>query len=224
VGADIVESDARLSKDGVVWACHDANLARLTGETRAIADLTSVELAEIRLPQNERLMTLQQVLLQVAPERVVLIDVKTDSSDLIDAIVRCVRNAGAVDRVWVGMRSIAQMKRAKELEPRLSLLAFLPDYASAEAFEQAGASAFRIWEGDLDHPEASRLFGRRKVWVTAGGRGTPWEVGDTHPDGIRRILEHEPDGILLNDPLLLNGAMEDAGAESRTRQGGGSLP
>ena len=38
-GADLVESDARLSRDGVVWCCHDATLARLTGDSRAVADL-----------------------------------------------------------------------------------------------------------------------------------------------------------------------------------------
>ena len=57
-GADLVESDARLSKDGVVWSCHDATLARLTGDSRAIADLTSAELAAIALPGGERLTTL----------------------------------------------------------------------------------------------------------------------------------------------------------------------
>jgi glycerophosphoryl diester phosphodiesterase len=204
-GVDLVESDARLSKDGVVWSCHDATLERLTGDKRAIANLTSAELAGIALPGNERLVMLRDVLAQVAPERKVLIDVKTVGFDLIDAIIRDVTETRAQDRVWIGMRSPDQMRRARILEPRLSLLAFLPDYTLANAFESAGAAALRVWEGDLGRPEVAALLNKRQVWVTTGGRGTQMEVGDTTPQRLRRILDHKPGAILLNDPLMLAG-------------------
>jgi glycerophosphoryl diester phosphodiesterase len=202
-GVDIVECDARLSKDGAVWSCHDATLERLIGDKRAIAHMTNAELAGIALPGNERLVMLRDLLVQIAPERKVLIDVKTAGFDLIDAIVHDVMEARAQDLVWIGMRSPEQMRRAWMLEPRLSLLAFLPDYALAGAFESAGAKALRVWEGDLDRPEVAALFKDRQVWVTAGGRGTQMEVGDTTLDRLRRILNHKPRAILLNDPLML---------------------
>jgi len=204
-GADLVESDARLSKDGEVWSCHDATLQRLTGDTRAIADLTSSELSEVALSGGERLATLRQVLGQIAREKPVLIDVKTGDPDLIDAIVQEVKSSGTVKRVWIGMRSSAQIKRAKAAEPDLSLLAFLPNYAMAEEFARAGARAFRVWEGDLDQAFEPLMRSQRTVWVTTGGKGTPCEVGDTTPERIRRILRRRPDGILLNDPMLLLG-------------------
>jgi glycerophosphoryl diester phosphodiesterase len=204
-GADLIESDARLSKDGAVWACHDATLARLNGDARAIADLPSAELAAIVLPGGERLTMLRQVLTRIAPERPVLIDVKTGEFELIDAILRDVVDAGAVDRVWIGMRDARQLRRARALEARLSLLAFLPDYALAGSFENAGANALRIWEGDLDQPEAVALLGHDNVFVTAGGRGTSADVGDTTLEGLRRILQCGPQAVLLNDPTLLTG-------------------
>lgn len=204
-GVDLVESDARLSKDGAVWSCHDATLERLTGDKRAVANLTSAELAGISLPGNERLVMLCDVLAQVAPERKVLIDVKTIGFDLIDAIVRDITEARAQDRVWIGMRDPDQMRRARILEPRLSLLAFLPNYALADTFESAGAAVLRVWEGDLDRPDAAALLKNRQVWVTAGGRGTQMEVGDTTLDRLQRILDRRPSGILLNDPLMLDG-------------------
>ncbi|MCB8820573.1 glycerophosphodiester phosphodiesterase [Microvirga rosea] len=204
-GVDLVESDARLSKDGAVWSCHDATLERLTGDKRAVANLTSMELGSIVLPGNERLVMLRDVLAQVAPERKVLIDVKTVESDLIYAIVRDVKEAQVQDRVWIGMRSPDQMRRARRLEPRLSFLAFLPDYTLADTFESAGATVLRVWEGDLDRPETAALLKERQVWVTAGGRGTRLDVGDTTRDRLRRILDHRPSAILLNDPLMLAG-------------------
>lgn len=216
-GADLVESDARLSKDGIVWSCHDATLARLTGDSRAVADLTSEELAAIVLPGGERLTTLRDVLARIAPDRPVLIDVKTDSIDLIDAILREVAGARAVDRVWIGMRSALQLGRARDREARLSLLAFLPDYALAEAFVAAGANALRIWEGDLGRPEAVALLGHGNVFVTAGGRGTAADVGDTTPEGLRRILQCRPKAVLLNDPSLLTGSADAREPSARAR-------
>jgi glycerophosphoryl diester phosphodiesterase len=214
-GVDLVESDARLSKDGAVWSCHDATLERLTGDKRAVANLTSTELAGIVLPGNERLVMLRDVLVRVAPERKVLIDVKTVGLDLIDAIVRDVAEARAQDRVWIGMRSPDQTRRARMLEPRLSLLAFLPDYTLAGAFEIAGADALRVWEGDLDRPEVVTLLKDRQVWVTAGGRGTQMEVGDTTLDRLQRILDHRPGAILLNDPLMMVRMAAMPGLEDR---------
>jgi glycerophosphoryl diester phosphodiesterase len=209
-GADLIESDARLSKDGDVWACHDATLARLNGDATAIASLTSEELTAIILPGGERLTTLRQVLARIAPERPVLIDVKTGTFDLIDAILRDVVEADAVDRVWIGMRDALQLRRARAREARLSLLAFLPDYTLAETFEDAGANALRVWEGDLDRPEVARLLGHGNVFVTAGGRGTSADVGDTTPEGLERILRCCPHAVLLNDPTLLNVPAETA--------------
>ena len=209
-GADLIESDARLSRDGVVWACHDATLARLTGDARDVADLTSEDLSAIVLPGDERLTTLREVLARIAPERPVLIDVKTESVDLIDAILRDVAQAQAVDRVWIGMRSASQLARARNREARLSLLAFLHDYALADFFARAGADAFRIWEGDLDRPEAAALLEQRSVFVTAGGRGTSADVGDTTPEGLRRILQCRPKAVLLNDPTPLTGHAGEA--------------
>jgi len=205
IGADVVETDARLTRDGQVYACHDANLARiaLNGETRAIADLDAAELDAVTLMGNERLSPLPVTLTRIAPRRPVLIDVKTPDLPLIEAVVRDVLAHGAIDRAWIGVRDVAQMRRARELEPGLKLLAFLPDYAQADAFEQAGAQVFRVWEGEVAQPAAARVLRDKPTWVTMGGKGTPCAVGDTTPERLARILDLQPRGVLVNDPLLM---------------------
>ena len=117
IGADVVETDARLTRDGQVYACHDANLARiaLNGEARAIADLDAAELDPVALMANERLSPLPVTLTRIAPRRPVLIDVKTPDLILIEAVVRDVLAHGAIHRAWSGVRDAAQMRRAREL-------------------------------------------------------------------------------------------------------------
>ncbi len=205
IGADIVESDARLSKDGQVYASHDADLSRIgmDGEGRAIAELDASELDAVALRGNERLSPLPVTLTRIAPRRPVLIDVKTPDLPLIEAVVRDVRAHGAVDRVWVGVRNLAQLQRARALLPALRMLAFLGDYALADEFERAGAAAFRVWEGEVALPDAARVLREKPTWITMGGKNTPCAVGDTTPERLARILALKPEGVLVNDPTLL---------------------
>ncbi|MBP1325403.1 glycerophosphoryl diester phosphodiesterase [Leucobacter exalbidus] len=51
-GSDIVETDCHLTLDGEVVLFHDADLARVTGDPRKIADVTLAELAAIMAEQG----------------------------------------------------------------------------------------------------------------------------------------------------------------------------
>ncbi|AOB30907.1 hypothetical protein AKI39_09710 [Bordetella sp. H567] len=205
IGADIVESDARLSKDGAVFACHDATLARIAGDPREVADMTAAQLCEVALAGGARLSPLPRTLIDIAPSRPVLMDVKTPDLDIIEAIVRDIRACDALARVWMGVRDLSQMVLAHALLPGVRLLAFLPDYSRAEEFERAGAQAFRVWEGHVDDPDAARVVRAKPTWITMGGKNTPCEVGDTTPERLARILALRPRGVLLNDPPLMTG-------------------
>jgi glycerophosphoryl diester phosphodiesterase len=206
IGADIVESDARLSKDGRVFACHDATLARIAGDARAVADMTGDELLAVPLAGEEHLSPLPRTLSDIAPLRPVLIDVKTQDLPIIEAIVRDICDCGAAARVWIGVRDATQMALARNLLPEARLLAFLPDYARADEFERAGAHAYRVWEGQLDEPAAIDVLRDRPTWITLGGKNTPCAVGDTTPERLARILALRPRGVLLNDPALMLGS------------------
>ena len=149
-GADVVECDARLSNDRNVWACHDADLARLTGTPSPVAGMSSGELAAIRLAGGERLMKLPSVLTEIAPDRTVLIDLKTDELALIEAVIRDVAAAKAVDLVWIGMWSIAQTSRVHSLEPKLKLLR---------------SSQTTIWQTNLNGPVQPLSGSGREILV-----------------------------------------------------------
>jgi len=52
-GADAIETDVRLSKDGIPVLCHDATLQRIAGIDRLLADCTAAELAALELLDRE---------------------------------------------------------------------------------------------------------------------------------------------------------------------------
>ncbi|SUJ08894.1 cytoplasmic glycerophosphodiester phosphodiesterase [Sphingomonas paucimobilis] len=86
LGADVMETDVRRSRDGHLVIMHDERVDRTTDGTGKIADLTLAQLKALRLRQDEggptaaitdeRVQTLDE-LLALAKDRIVLnLDVK----------------------------------------------------------------------------------------------------------------------------------------------------
>ncbi|MCH7863234.1 MAG: glycerophosphodiester phosphodiesterase family protein, partial [Proteobacteria bacterium] len=108
LGADVMETDVRRSRDGHLVIMHDERVDRTTDGTGKIADLTLAQLKALRLRQDEggptaaitdeRVQTLDE-LLALAKDRIVLnLDVKDAIyGEVVDAVYR----AGAQDRVIV---------------------------------------------------------------------------------------------------------------------------
>ncbi|WP_028965736.1 glycerophosphodiester phosphodiesterase family protein [Sphingomonas phyllosphaerae] len=108
LGADVMETDVRRSRDGYLVIMHDDSVDRTTSGTGKVADLTLAKLKALRLRQDEggadaaltdqAVLTLDE-LLTLAKDRVVLnLDVK---DAIYGEVVDAVRRAGAQDRVIV---------------------------------------------------------------------------------------------------------------------------
>ncbi len=61
-GADGIEFDLRMSRDGVPIVVHDENLHRVAGDARRVRDLTRRELQQIPLRGKGRIPTLNEVI------------------------------------------------------------------------------------------------------------------------------------------------------------------
>ncbi|TXL85053.1 glycerophosphodiester phosphodiesterase [Streptomyces sp. IB2014 016-6] len=98
-GADAVEIDVRVTRDGVPVLLHDSSLKRLWGHDGALADVTQ---AELRILTRGGVPALQEVLL--APEPVatarLMIDLPSATAATVRAVVGTVRECGAADRVY----------------------------------------------------------------------------------------------------------------------------
>lgn len=62
VGVDAIEFDVRVSKDGKLFLCHDANLMRTYGIDKRIATMTSKELTSVVDSEGNKLPTLEAAL------------------------------------------------------------------------------------------------------------------------------------------------------------------
>lgn len=99
LGYRYLETDVRVTADGVCVAFHDRDLRRVTGTSGRLADLTWDDVRSLRVLGREPVPRLEDLLLRWPDVRWVL-DVK--QPDALSCLVSTVRDCAAVSRVCLG--------------------------------------------------------------------------------------------------------------------------
>ncbi|WNO71994.1 MULTISPECIES: glycerophosphodiester phosphodiesterase [unclassified Streptomyces] len=104
-GADAVEIDVRLTRDGVPVLLHDATLKRLWGHDRPLSKLTRAQVEELT---RGGVPTLRDALLDVGAHRL-MIDLPGATEESVRAVVGLVRDCGAAERVYYCAGPVAML-------------------------------------------------------------------------------------------------------------------
>ncbi|MFF4323059.1 glycerophosphodiester phosphodiesterase [Streptomyces sp. NPDC001568] len=96
LGADAVEVDVRLTRDGVPVLLHDDTLLRLWGHDVRLDDVTAPQLKELT---EGRVPTLRDALMAAGAGRL-MIDLPGASTEAVRAVVGLVRECGAGERTY----------------------------------------------------------------------------------------------------------------------------
>jgi glycerophosphoryl diester phosphodiesterase len=205
-GSDAIETDVRLTRDGILVCVHDADLWRLCNDPRAVSD---VDLATLRrlLPG---MMTLPEAL-AASGSLGLLLDYKLGDEAVLMSVIGEIERADALSRAMLGLRSIALIRAARARTGDIAILAFLDDPDSAEAARAAGANWFRLWQGaaSADRASAVRMAGLHLAIMVGQPRSValseypPFPVGQVDRAGLAEISKIGPDAVLLDDPRLL---------------------
>ena len=196
VGADAIELDVRLARDGTPVVIHDAMLDRTTSARGPVASRTAEELAAVRVGSTTGVPSLEQVLLEVALP--ILLEVKEPEAQ--EAVAGILLKTDAADRVVVASAH----------------------YEALDAFRRppflVGASArdiLRLWLAPLRGLPELRCVAYSVPWRHRGVLPVPtrrfvanahalgasvhvWTVDD--PALARRLWARGVNGIVTNDP------------------------
>lgn len=191
-GADLVETDIRLSSDGVFVCHHDP-----TTGGRDISSLSADDLAE------RGIVPLDEVFDRLMGRSRLLLDLKIKTPAFASSIVRSILDRSLGGQVVVGVRSVSQVRSVRSLSEDVVILGLLRNYETFPDFYREGGDIARLWEEHLSEQclEDARC-GDHAVWVTTRrGKGIepPGMVDD---ERLRRLLGLEVDGVLVNDPAL----------------------
>jgi glycerophosphoryl diester phosphodiesterase len=143
LGADGLEFDVHLSRDGAVVVHHDATLDRTTSGTGPIAAHTADELARVDAGyhfdgyrgRTGGIPRLDEVLRRY-PDARCIIEMKVNDPALAHRTIDAVRAAGAIGRVALGSFGTRVLRAARVYEPRI------PTGASRE---ETRLALYRSW-------------------------------------------------------------------------------
>ena len=92
IGVDMIELDIYVTRDYHLVVCHDNYLQRLLDISKFVHELTLAELQSYRLPNDETIPTLSQVIKLVNKKIPINIEVKTQSHNVVPILSHTLNN------------------------------------------------------------------------------------------------------------------------------------
>lgn len=139
MGADLVETDPRPTKDGVIVNIHDPTLDRTTSGHGAVDQATFAEIRALSIATGdlagdfscEKVPTLKELLETCRGRAMVLVD--GNKTDRVDLLVQAIEDAGALDWAVFDTSSLDKIDQALAIEPKLMIMPRIEAEADAPA-------------------------------------------------------------------------------------------
>lgn len=208
MGADGIELDTMLSRDGVPVVIHDLTLDNTTDgsglvrdhDVRTLKTLDAGSHFDLNF-HDERIPTLDEALDAIGPELIVNIEMKTPdwrSDGLERAVARAIRRHNAAERVIVSSFNPLALRRFRALAPDVPLgYLYTPD---GPLYLRYGWLMIGL-PHEARHPHHSMIDARYMNWARANGyKVRAWTVDD--PARIRALRDLGVDAIITNRPAL----------------------
>ena len=225
VGADGIEFDVRLTRDGVPVVIHDSTLHRTGGLPHRVADLTSAEISKVDVGSwfaqkkgfpsgtfaNETVPSLAELFtLFQSNNSTLYLEMKCDSPSeqrpLAEACVRAIEKHSLKERVIVECFQLPALKILKEIDPNIKTVAlFEPAFTNPSVLSDqrlinqatdVGAAALAL------HYRLARESLVQKA-KAAGLHVAVWTVDD--PAWLERARAIGIDALITNNPAAMLG-------------------
>jgi glycerophosphoryl diester phosphodiesterase len=197
-GADGIELDVHLDREGNACVFHDDDLQRLTGRPGKFSELGAAERKELRVGGQP--VPLLAEVLEALGTMECDVEIKAPRparmGELVEKTARVIRDSGRAEQILVS-----------SFDP-FSLMQFhrhLPDVALAYLFHDEQPLPLRrgwvgTWMGaSLFHPQNTLCTEKTvKAWHTAGMPLNVWTVDDAAE--LERLARLGVDGVFANDP------------------------
>jgi len=116
-GADMVELDVQLSKDGQMMVIHDPTVDRTTDGTGFVKNLTYDELRKFRTSEGDKIPTLEEVYGLCVGKIQVLTEIK--AMKCLEPLARLIERMGNRDEVVVQSFLHGELKEMKKFDGRV---------------------------------------------------------------------------------------------------------
>lgn len=191
LGADAVECDVRMTRDGQPVLLHDATVDRTTNGKGRLADLTLAEVSRLECQDGVPVATLAELLTLAGGSLPVVIELKEDA--VVEPTVRQVIERNLLGSTTFISFELSRLVEVRRLAPAAVTGALFMRAGEAEIHttREVGAQILDTHFGSLT-PELVREAHRLAlaVWI--------WTVNETNE--LRQMVEQGPDGITTDRP------------------------
>jgi glycerophosphoryl diester phosphodiesterase len=198
LGADGIELDVQLSKDGRLVIIHDFDTARTTNGQGKVSDLTLAELQSFDAGEGQKIPTLDELFEMLGPRLLYNIEIKYfgwRDRGVETAVADRIAAYQLENHVLVSSFNPLAVRRARRQLPQSVPVALL---------RGTGLLKYGYWlaDGEADHPHYSLVDEAYMVWAKKRGyRTNVWTVDD--PAEAQRLARLGVNGIITNKPDLL---------------------
>lgn len=206
-GADVIEADLRVTRDGELLVIHDATLDRTTNAQGPVAGIDYARARGLDAGHGERIPTPDEVL-ELARGRVrVTFDIK--DHDAVDGIVAMVRELDMAAAVTYSTflpeitERLFELGVASPVMQSVDSAAGLASITTRHSGGPHGLSGIGI--------PAALVSAQTTEHLQRHGFGVfVWTVDD--PEAMRELVGAGVNGILTNRPAILAGVLREQGA------------
>ena len=203
-GADGIELDVMLSKDGKLVVIHDDRVDRTTDGKGLVREMTLVELKSLNAGDGQRIPTLSEVFEKFGGRFIINVELKNYSSvfdRLPVEVAKLVKEYQLEETVIISSFNPFNLPRFHKKLPGVAL-GLLTNVNTAKKW------IWRLFEYDALHPHYSDVD---QVLVAALHRRNRkvnvWTVDD--PAEIKRLAALDVDSIITNDPKAAREVLEN---------------
>jgi glycerophosphoryl diester phosphodiesterase len=184
VGATGLESDARRSADGHVVLVHSSTIRTGLRRTK-VRDLPAARLAELGVPR------LADVYAELGTDYELSLDLK--EPDIAAGLLAVVRDAGAMDRLWLCARQLTDLEGARRADPDVRLVHSMGRRAYGDALERHASALAKAGIAALNLRETEWSLGLVTLAHRFDLLAFAWDVQEYRR--IRAVLEMGVDAI-----------------------------
>lgn len=196
--ADFIETDLRLTRDGVPVAFHDGDLKRLCGDERTVAEL---DMEELRL-LHPGIMRMADALDLIGDRASVLLDTKLYEPAALQRCTEVLGSRLSAGRIAFGVRSLAVFDVLHELLPHCPMLGLFAEIGDYPELAARGGQWARLWEKDASPENIATLREAGLKTVIMTGEPHDGSVGLIDAERLATLCAGWPEAVMVNDPAL----------------------
>ena len=194
LGADMIEIDARITKDKKIVIIHDATVDRTTNGKGTINRMLLKNIKKLKTVKNQKIPTLEEVIDLAKKKIPININIKEHAAT--DMVVEIVKRKRFEKHVLISSPSENTLQRVKELAPKIKTAYIL---ARLTPFYLDIAKRLDI---EAIHPMYSILTKRLVLRAHRHNlKVNVWTIKKKY-QGFKAKLYYNVDGLITDDPFL----------------------